>query len=268
MLKWEIENGVVSKLYIDDENYINPWGAETADSSAFFSLETGVGYRFKYLNQKHSFTKTLNKHDLSIQMKEGSWDLNIQDEIKSESKINRKMSLVCKEDSFLMDFVLRFRFLKKHIEYAEIADKKFIHEDTNIYNQFVTNSVFLKGKSNSIKISINDFITHEHFQPEMYVRDRGDEWIVHVRMFPKKSDKDVIKLCSILFKTRPIAHFLTKILLSFKYIRKNLWYRGEKSPYKSKIMRFLNPNAFALVKIKAGDKLMWNVDMDIIKEKE
>ena len=268
MLKWEINKGVVSKLFIDDVNYINPWGAETADSSAFFSLEEGVGYRFEYLNQEHIGTETVNSHKLKIKMKEGSFDLNTLDEIKSDFKINRKMTLTCIEDSYLMDFVLRYRFLKDDFEYAEIDNKKFFHKDTNIYNQFFTNKVFLKGKQNSIKVSINNFITNENFRPEMYVRDRGDEWIVHVRMFPKKSDKDVIKLCSILFKTRPIPHFLTKILLSFSKIRESLWYRGESSPYISKIMRFLNPNAFALVKVRKGESLMWNVDMDIIKNKD
>lgn len=266
MLKWEIENGVVSKLFLNGENYIKPWGAETADSSAFFSLEDGVGYRYNYLENEHKQTDSKNSHELTIDMKEGKFKLSTSDEIKSDSKINRKMTLTCLEDIYLMDFVLRFRFLKDQFEYAEINDEKFYHRNTNIYNQHFVNKVFLKGKTNSIKISINDFLTHENFRPEMYVRDREDEWVVHVRMFPKKSDKDVIKLCSTFFMTRPIPHFLTKLILSFSRLRKSLWYRGESSPFKSRIMRSINPNAFALVKLAKGEKLMWDVDMDIIEE--
>ena len=39
MLNWEIENNVIQKLFYNNQNIIKPWGFETADSSAFFSLE-------------------------------------------------------------------------------------------------------------------------------------------------------------------------------------------------------------------------------------
>jgi len=264
MLKWKIEHGVVSKLFIDNVNYINPWGAETADSSAFFSLEEGVGYRYKYLKRKHDFNESKNTHSLKIEMKEGIWNLDTVDEIIDDNLVRRSMELNCIEESYLMDFVLRYRFLKEHFEYAEIDNKKFFHKDTNIYHQFPVDTVFLKGKKKSINIKINECHSHENFRPEMYVRDRGDEWIVHVRMFPKKSDKDVIKLCSEIFKTRPLPEFVTKLILLSKNLKEKIWYRGEKSPYSSKVLRAINPNGFALVKISAGEKLSWNVDMEVL----
>jgi len=265
MLKWKIEKNVISKLYVNNKNIIYPWGFETADSSAFYSLEDGFGYRYKIISQEIKFSDKCYKAKIVTKMKEGKWELNIDDKIINDKTIERKVEAITLEDSFFMDFVMRFRFKKEFIEYAKIADKVIFHKNTNIYYQYPVEEVFLKGKEFDIKISIIDKIVPKNMKPVMYVRDNNGEWIVHVRMIPKKWDKEVIKVCTSWAKTMPLPQFFSDFLLKWKWLKGELWYRGEKNPYKNKIIRkFLNPCAFAMVKVAKNEKLMWNVRCEIL----
>jgi hypothetical protein len=265
MLKWEIEKNVISKLYVNNKNIIYPWGFETADSSAFYSLEDGFGYRYKTLKQNIKFNDKQYKAEIITNMKEGKWKLNIDDKIIDDKIIERRVEAITLENSFFMDFVMRFRFKKEFIEYAKIDNKIIYHKNTNIYYQYSVEEVFLKGKEFDIKIGIIDKIVPEKMQPVMYVRDNNDEWVVHVRMIPKKCDKEVIKICTRWAGTRPLPQKLSNVLLKWKWLRKQLWYRGEKQPYKCRLFRkFINPCAFGMVKIKKGSKLMWKVKLEII----
>ena len=263
MLNWKIDKNVISELYYKEQNIINPWGFETADSSAFYSLEDGLGYRYKVEEETYSHDDTTYKAKLITKMQEGKWKLRIDDNIK-ENTIMRKVEANTLEDSVFMDFVMRFRFKKEFIEYAKIADKKYYHSDTNVYYQYPVDKVFLKGKGFDINISIIDKIVPEKMEPVIYVRDNKDEWVVHVRMVPKKWDKEVIKICTAWAGTRSLPQVISKPLLSIKAIKDALWYRGERSPYKCRIFRrFINPCAFGMVKVKESSKLMWHVKMEI-----
>jgi hypothetical protein len=265
MIKWKIKNNVIYELYFQNNNIIKPWGFETADSSAFFSLEKDVGWRYKKLLEEYKYGEIDNKAHIITQMKEGKWELFVNDKIINENTVIRKVEAITLEDSYFMDFVLRYRFKKEFIEYAKIADKIYYHNNTNIYYQYPVDRVFLKGKSFDINISIEDSIVPDKMQPVMYVRDNKDEWVVHIRMIPKKWDKEVIKICTRWAGTRPLPQKLSNVLLKWKWLRKQLWYRGERQPYKCRLFRkFINPCAFGMVKIKKGSKLMWKAKLEII----
>lgn len=264
MIKWKIDKNVISELDYKGQNIIKPWGFETADSSAFFSLEKGVGWRYEKLEETYDFDNFNFKANLITQMQEGKWKLKIDDNIK-ENTISRKVEAITLEECFFMDFVMRFRFKKEFIEYAEISDEKYFHNNTNVYYQYPVDKVFLKGKGFDVNISIIDKIVPEKMEPVMYVRDNKDEWVVHVRMVPKSWDKEVIKICTAWAGTRSLPQFISKPLLSIKAIKNALWYRGERSPYKCRIFRrFINPCAFGMVKVKENSKLMWQVKMEIV----
>lgn len=264
MLKWKIDKNVIAELYYNGQNIIKPWGFETADSSAFFSLEDGFGYRYKVLEELYEHNDNGFKANLVTQMKEGKWKLNIDDKIE-ENTIIRKVEAVTLEDTIFMDFVMRFRFKKEFIEYVQIADKTYYHNDTNLYYQYPVDKVFLKGKGFDIKISVVDKIVPTKMEPVMYVRDNKDEWVVHIRMFPKEWDKEVIKICKNWAKTRPLPQFLSQGILKNKKIKNMLWYSGENNPIKNRVLRKLfNPAAFAMVQVPKGNKLMWNVKMEIV----
>ena len=264
MLSWQIEKNVISKLFYNGENIIKPWGFETADSSAFFSLEDGVGYRYNIINEYYSFDDKNYQANIDCQMKEGHWIVNIKDSIINEQCIERLVEAQTLEDSVFMDFVMRFRFKKNDIEYAEINKKKIYHNNTNVYYQFPVNNVFLKGYTFSINISILDCSVPDKMEPVMYVRDHGDEWVVHVRMIPKQWDKEVIKICTSWAGTRPLPQILTRILLKSDTLRNSMWYRGERAPYKNRLFRrLINPMAFGMVNVPKNKKLMWKVKLEI-----
>ena len=60
--------------------------------------------------------------------------------------------------------------------------------------------------------------------PEM----KKNEWIIHIRILPKKFDKFVIKICNKWFNTQPIPQFITNFLIKYKFIRQYLLYKPEK----------------------------------------
>lgn len=263
MLSWIICNNVISELYHNDKNIINPWGFETADSSAFFSLEKGIGYRHRKLFEEYDSSEQTYKAKITTIMKEGKWNLAISDHIQGNTII-RKAEVVTLEESIFMDFVMRFRFKKEFIEYAEIADKRYYHRNTNIYYQYPVDHVFLKGKCFDINIRVLNSIVPSKMKAVIYARDHQDEWVVHVRMVPKVWDKEVIKICTAWAATRPLPQWISKPLLGLPSIKEALWYRGERRPFKSRLVgRFFNPTAFGMVRIPKGEKLMWKVKMEI-----
>lgn len=264
MIKWQITNNIISKLFINDQNIIKPWGFETADSSAFFSLEKNVGYRYNILKETSASNSETNNGEIVVKMREGKWKLIHEDKIINNNTIHRKYDLKCLEDSFFMDYVTRFRFKKEFFKKALIDDKTFFHENTNIYHQYPVDEVKLFGKKNyDVVIKTIKSSVPEGMKSFMYVRDREDEWIVHSRMLPIRFDKNVIKLCNEWFKTRPIPNIFTKIVLKNKKWKNNLWYRGEFSAFRSKWLRFINPAAFPMIKHKKGTVLSWHVEFKV-----
>lgn len=261
-LNFNIKNRVIDELKIDNENIILPWGVETADSYGFFSLEKEIGYRHEIVN--YICESNNNKYNYLIinNMPEGKWRLEGTDSVISDNIINRKVELLCLEDTVLMDFVLRYRFKKEYFDYAIINNKKIEYNYSNVYNQHEVNKVELIGKKYKITIKINDMSVPKGMKPYMYVRDSNisDEWIVHVRMLPFDSYKTVIKLCNRWYKTMPINQKLANMILRNDKIKGYFLYRNEKKPYKNYIMKTINPNAFNMIKLKKGTKLIWNVD--------
>lgn len=268
MLRWKIERRVISELFFNNENVINPWGIETADSSAFFSLEEGKGWRYQILKEDYLLNDKQYRAELITRMKEGLWSLEIKDNISEPNCVARKARLNCLEDSFFMDFVMRFRFKKEFIQYAEIAGKRYYHHDTNIYYQYPAEAVFLKGRDFDVTISVIDKKVPDKMRCYMYVRDRADEWVVHARMLPCQWDKEVLKLCNVWAGTRPLPQVLTNIILKSEKARKRLWYRSESAPYKNKILRLINPNVFPMVRIGKGEELVWNITVQINEKKD
>jgi len=262
-MKWKIENNCISKLDVKGDNLILPWGMETADSSAFFSLEDGVGYRYQMISREVDHTDQHYRGCYVVQMVEGKWKLNIEDKILSEHSLHRTAKLLCLEDSHFMDFVMRFRFKKSYFPFAMIDGKKFQHANTNIYYQYPVREASLEGEKYQITLNVEEVQCPESLSPYMYVRDHEDEWVVHARMLPVNWDKEVVKLCNPWAKTRPLPQVLSNFLLAVPAIKKSLWYRGEKKPFTNRIMRRINPLACPIVKLKQGEELLWKVKVEI-----
>lgn len=260
-MQLKVKKNTIYELFADDENIILPWGIETADSHAFFSLEDGFGYRYQVLEHETVVKDNFFQCSMVVQMPEGKWKLQTEDTIVSDTKIKRLASLTCLEDSYFIDFVLRFQFPKNLFSHAKIAEHTYTHQDTNVYYQYPVNEATLTGEKYGVKIQVKQCRCPEAFRPHMYVRDEnGGGWVVHARMIPSISDKQVIKLCNPWAMSRPLPQFLSRCLLSIPGVKKSLWYRGERDPYTNRILRRLNLNAFPLVKVKKGETLVWECE--------
>ncbi|GAB4227868.1 MAG: hypothetical protein Tsb0021_04980 [Chlamydiales bacterium] len=261
-MKWNIQDHCIEELYLGEKNMIFPWGLETADSSAFFSLQKGVGYRYKILREHIEYTERNRRSCCVVKMMEGKWSLDTEDTIVSETQLRRRAHLTCLESSHFMDFVMRFRFRKEFFSKAFIEQRQLSHRNTNIYYQYPVNEVTLEGKKQRVSVKIEDFLCPSSLKPCMYVRDDREEWVVHARMVPQAWDKEVIKLCNSWAKTRPLPQAISNILLAIPWIKRNLWYRGERKPFRNFFMRRLNPQACPITKISQGGELIWQLTVN------
>ncbi|WP_257255195.1 MULTISPECIES: hypothetical protein [unclassified Endozoicomonas] len=254
MAKWN--NNVIESLQVDGINIVLPWGVEFADSNSFYSLEKGYGQRYeeqiikKYSTASRFITKRI------IKLSEGKFKLKTND-TAVHSSIYRELRLELLTDSYLMDFVTRYRFKKEVVGCFEIGGEVIHHTDSNIYYQHEVRSVtghLVNGKK--IVIEIDEVTVPEGMKCVMYVRDQVGEWVVHCRFIPTglaKNSKDVIKVCTDWAGTRPLPDKLTKYLLSSEAIKRYLWYKAEFRPYKYKLIKYLiNLSAYSMIKIPCG----------------
>jgi hypothetical protein len=234
---------------------------ETADSSAFFSLEPDIGYRYSVNSTNIQTSDMSNSYDMKVDMPDGMWHLSGND-ILEDNQIIRTSILTCLEDTKLMDFVMRYRFRKSVFDYSIINGKRIPHSNDNKYHQYKTERIRFIGPKYNVEIKVLDSVSPKELEPQMYVRDHPDEWIAHARMFPVDWDEEIIKLCNSWAGTRPLPSQLTKVLLKSDSLREFLWYRNEKQPYNRKILRFINPNAFALPELTQGEELRWKISSE------
>ncbi len=249
------KEGCIDKLFVNNQNIIKTWGFETADMSSFFSV-SGGGYRNKILKKTTNISDTRHAADLIVQMHGGTWKLNIDEEIKG-NKIIREHQLTTLEDSWVMDFVSRFQFKKEFFDKAVIDDREYIHKNTNIYYQYHVNEARLIGKDFNVIVRTKEAISTDKFKLYTYVRDFNDVWVVHARLMPKEWDREIIKICRSWYN-KAIPQCISEILLSSGTIRDFLWYRGEKKQANFPL------NAYALVKLKKGEKLQLITETKIV----
>lgn len=261
-MEFEIKKDVIWSLKYDCENLINPFGIETSDTYSFFSLESTVGYRYKEIDSKSKYSNLCYEYEKIIDMHDGKWKLNGVEQIR-ENKLIRTVNVICLEDSYFIDFVMRFRVKKEFFDLAHIDGKQIPHRCTNIYYQYPVDNVSLTGKYR-VDIRVMDCIVPVKMFPYMYVRDHEDEWVIHARMVPQDCDRKVIKLCNSFCKTKPIPQWMTDILCSNNRIYEYLKYHNERTPYTNRIIRRISPNAFPLVLVKKGEELSWTIEMTVM----
>jgi len=252
-MQWAVNNGIIQKLFINNKNIIKPWGFETSDSFSFYSLETG-GNNNEVIRSTVKTTENINEIRKIIKMKEGKWVLDIWEELdNSNQQIIRRHKLEVLEDSFMFDYVVRFRFKKKFIKKAIINNLEINHKGSNIYYQYPVDSVRLIGEDFDIEISVIESRLADKFSLYMYVRDFKDEWIVHARFMPKVWDKEVLKLC-VWWYNKALPQKFADLLLKLPKVRQKIWLRSEQKPYKFPLT-LLNPNSYPEVLLNKGDRL-------------
>ncbi|MBB6091256.1 hypothetical protein HNQ60_000102 [Povalibacter uvarum] len=263
MLTWRVDRGVIAELHHAGRNLIRPWGIETADSSGFFSLEPGIGYRHEREVEEYEGDHTRSASRHVVRMPEGYWSLRTAARVEG-TVLHRQATLHSLEDTILMDFVMRFRFRREFFSTAQIAGKTIQHRRSDVYHQYAVRSARLDGPEMSVVIEIENASCGRVMQPMLYVRDHADEWVVHARMLPSEHRKEVIKVCNGWAGTRSLPSWMSGPILAVPGLRTFLRYRNERKPYPRIIGRLFNPNAFPMAMLSGGESLAWNVRMSLV----
>jgi hypothetical protein len=163
-----------------------------------------------------------------------------------------------------MDFVLRFRFKQAFFEDGLIDNKLFRSETLPIYHQYPVDSTEIRNAQYGIQVNIVDKLVPPDMKSVMYLKSAEGSWVIHARMLPHLWNKEVIKLCSSLFKTRTIPQLVANRLLKSTTVRKALWYRGERFPYRNRISGLFSPNAYPIAEMQKGTEMLWDVRCKIV----
>lgn len=248
---------------IGGKNVIEPWGVEFADSYSFFSLENDVGYRYEVLEKSEVVFDTGRTVTQTVRMREGLVKFEIKEWLEDPVSIRRSLRLTCLEKTNLMDFVLRFRFKKAYFEEGLIDGKVFKYDNSHVYHQYPVDFAEVMNTQYKISVNIINKLVPPNMKSVMYLKCADGSWVIHARMLPCIWKKEVIKLCSRLFKTSPLPQSFTEALLKYNKIKEPLWYRGERQPYRNRAVSLLSPNAYPIAEMEKGMEMLWDIRCNI-----
>ena len=261
----DTNKGLIDSVRFKNNELIYPWSIEFGDPASFFSLEQ-PGWRTSINKKNISVSENEITGELEVVTSSGSGLLSWRDSI-DKNKVSRRASLQATEDLLLMDFVIQYRFKADQFPKAKINGEVYSHQNRNLYIQYPVDSVELFGDEVSVKINTTDSHNNDKFQQEMYVRDRGDMWIVHSRLMPtsdfREPDLETIKL-NTRWYNRALPTPVAKLLLKVPGVRKTLWYRGEIKgyPWWNPILRLFKPSAYIFSKLNSGEHLSLNTGVE------
>jgi hypothetical protein len=253
------EHGSLQSLYLDGQQIIRPWGIETADACAFFSLETG-GWGNQILVREMTCSDTRLDGLVTVRMAEGLWAATLADIVSGRS-IERQLRYLALEDTWAMDVVMRFVFPRFVVHQAEIADQRIAWDGTNYYHQYATNQVLLYLDKYKLRIRLTDSYYPSDWRLYMYVRcsPREDAWIVHIRLLPAIWKREVIKHRCIGSHHIVFPELLSRQVLKIPGVAQHLRYAGERN-------RLLGSrvNVYPLVLIPKGTVITLQARVDIL----
>ena len=249
---------VLRELSLNGQNIIRPWGVEFADSSTFYSLEDGFGYRYELLEHQESNGSLSHEIYQLIRLREGLVRLELTEFLAGPREFHRTCTLTCIEDTTLMDFVLRYRFLAAKFPRGYIAGHELPFAGSCVYHQYPVDTAAIGNDNYSICVEVVGKTVPKSMRGYIYLRDGEDAWVLHVRMLPSTWEKEVIKLCSRWFGTRPLPQWVSAPLLRTPRVKEALWYRGERRPWRNRVACIFSPNAYPMVRLKKTEVLQWD----------
>ncbi len=246
------------ELSVDGQNAILPWGVEFADSSAFYSLEDGVGYRYELLEEQAT-TRGDGRDLLQIvRLREGMVRLELAERLEGPRAFRRTCTLTCLEDTTLMDFVLRYRFLASWFPRGYIAGRALPYAESRVHYQYPVEEASVGNDRFSVRVVAVGATVPARMRAHVYLRDGDGAWTLHLRMLPGSWDREVIKLCSRWFGTRSLPRIVSAPLLAVPLFREALWYRGERRPWRGRLARVFSPSAYPMARLGKGETLRWD----------
>ncbi len=173
----------------------------------------------------------------------------------TSNTVGLKLRIQALDEILLQDAVIRLVFDKAAIKYGRIADKTVHHTNSDKYRLYPTNKVTLIGKD-----GVTIYVTLDHadgagrFDPYMYLRDRGDHWIIHARMLPSAPVDQVWLRWANRFFTLSAPGWFSALLWRMPVFKKLLWRLRERMGRHCPEIQ-----AVPLNRLKAGQSLSMEV---------
>lgn len=122
------------------------------------------------------------------QLRQGRWKTRLHTAQTSPATLTASAQFTALDHAPLQDAVLRMVFDKHSIAHGAIAGKTYRHRNSDTYRLYPIHKardVRLFGTDgHKIIITLDACDGVGRFAPYLYLRDRGDHWIVHARLLP------------------------------------------------------------------------------------
>lgn len=219
LLKSGVLHGVIAEAF----------GIEFSDEFSFLTLTEEP--RFTYTTiEKSSSSANASFCRRFIQMAQGEFILTTKTSVDTVNRfIEISASLESKKDTYIQDFVVRMKFRKEGVSYANINNLRLVHLNSQKYSQHECDHVELVCETGaSLRIERIKAERTDNSVFTLYARDLNDHWIVHSRLIPG-TDPDRYNLRWINRYFWLSAHDkLSRMLSRFKPLKNWLWYRKER----------------------------------------
>jgi len=253
------EHGSLRELHLEGQQIIRPWGFETADACAFFSLETG-GWGSTILHSEITSTHTSQTISLTSRMAEGLWTAKLEDTV-SGGQITRRLRYFAEEDTWAMDLVMRFAFARSAVCAAEIAGRTITWDGTNLYHQYEVSEALLRVGERRIRIFVSESEYPDEWRLCTYVRcsPSEDAWVVHIRLLPSTWRREIIKWRWLGSRHAVFPEWASRWVLRIPSVARHLRYAGEHR-------RLLGSrlNAYPLVLIPKGTVIELKAEAELL----
>lgn len=254
MLQYEFNPGGFLQSFANGgEDIIKPWGVESADPKVFFTNSERMFGPTRAFDKQIQIYREGVQGQYLIKSRFAEYRIEIAETVQGNI-VKRRHRLISLGHSLIGDFVSRFRFRSCHFSTALLAQNRLSHRNSKLNHQFETSEVELGGPHLKASIAVKAFSGAGSFAQFIYAKDAGDEWIVHLRLLPKKWDHEYVKICKQWFNTQPLPYWFGRLLFQIPGFRRRFWYGGEKKIPKGFWMLF-NFTIFPYAVLNPGDLL-------------
>ena len=192
------------------------------------------------------------------QLEQGRWHSSLRTAQTAPTTISASAQFTALDHAPLQDAVLRMVFDKHAISHGKIAGKTYRHRDRDIYRLHPIDQArevrLIGTDGREIIITLDTYDGAGRFAPYLYLRDRGDHWIVHARLLPTNPVDHVWLRWANRFFTLSAPDRLSRALWDMPGGKKMLWRLRERMG-----RHFPEIQAVPLNRLSPGDTLWLGV---------
>jgi hypothetical protein len=220
-------SSVRSVLALTTEGPFALTAVEVGTLATFFSSEDeGVGYAsregFRWVH-----TPRGNSWEMTSLVRYDDAFVDVKETGHLEGAAgHRSLVISAREDSFLMDAVLRFVIPLEKIEHVQVGSVTVRHRRANRYHQTAMCPVVFRTRSGrTVTFTPRCSSVPPGMEPLVYVRDEQDRWVFHVRLLAVRPARTLLKGCHRLFN-KPFPKWAQRFASRFpRLIARTLYLR-------------------------------------------